>query len=106
MDELDVYLIPSLTEGLPRALVEAMSRGLPAIGTNTGGITELLDQEYLNQPNDYKSLAKKLTGLVSDKQKLINCAERNFANSKQFSSEVLNLRRNSFFDRFKTSKNN
>ena len=42
LDEMDLYIQPSLLEGLPRALVEAMSRALPALGSQTGGIPELL----------------------------------------------------------------
>lgn len=104
MDELDLYLIPSLTEGLPRALVEAMSRGLPAIGANTGGIPELLDREKLHEPNNYRELANKMIEFATDKQKLLDSAERNFNYSKQYSSEILNSRRNEFFNKFKTSK--
>jgi glycosyltransferase involved in cell wall biosynthesis len=33
LDSIDIYIQPSLTEGLPRALIEAMSRGTPSIGT-------------------------------------------------------------------------
>ena len=38
LDEMDLYIQPSMTEGMPRSLIEAMSRGLPALGTQTGGI--------------------------------------------------------------------
>ena len=36
LDGLDLYIQPSLQEGLPRALIEAMSRGLPAFAAHTG----------------------------------------------------------------------
>src|SRR5690606_15570335 len=42
LDNIDIYVQPSRQEGLPRALIEAMSRGLPAFGANTAGIPELL----------------------------------------------------------------
>ena len=47
LDTIDVYIQPSLQEGLPRALIEAMSRGLPCIGTNAGGTGELLEPDYI-----------------------------------------------------------
>lgn len=47
LDSLDVYVQPSLQEGLPRALIEAMSRGLPACGSSAGGIPELLDESVV-----------------------------------------------------------
>lgn len=52
LDGLDIYIQPSKNEGLPRALIEAMSRGLCCFGTDTGGIPELLGKEYLFRKGD------------------------------------------------------
>jgi phosphatidyl-myo-inositol dimannoside synthase len=42
LDEGDVFVLPSRSEGQPHALLEAMTRALPAIGTRVGGIPALL----------------------------------------------------------------
>ena len=47
LDECDIYLQPSLQEGLPRSVIEAMSRGCACIGAATAGIPELLESEYV-----------------------------------------------------------
>lgn len=47
IDSLDIYIQPSMQEGLPRALIEAMSRACPAIGSSTGGIPELLPSDAI-----------------------------------------------------------
>lgn len=47
LDAADLFVQPSRTEGLPRTLIEAMARGLPALGTDVGGIPELLPARYL-----------------------------------------------------------
>lgn len=41
-DEADLFVSSSRTEGLPRAMIEAMARGLPCVGTEVGGTPELL----------------------------------------------------------------
>ena len=52
LDRADVFVLPSRVEGLPRAMVEAMARGLPCIGSRVGGIPELLHPEDMVPPGD------------------------------------------------------
>ena len=47
LDASDIFVLASRTEGLPRALIEAMARGLPCVATRVGGIPELLDSDAL-----------------------------------------------------------
>lgn len=43
---MDIFVMSSVTsEGMPRAMLEAMAMGLPCVGTCTGGIPEILDEE-------------------------------------------------------------
>jgi phosphatidyl-myo-inositol dimannoside synthase len=64
LDAAQLFVLPSLTEGLPRALLEAMARGLPAVATNVGGIPELLSSDCLVPPNDAAALAAKMRELI------------------------------------------
>ena len=64
LDAAQLFVLPSLTEGLPRALLEAMARGLPAVGTDVGGIPELLSPDCLVPPNDATALARKMRELL------------------------------------------
>lgn len=42
LNESDVFLLPSLYEGMPMTLIEAMGTGLPVIATNVGGIPSMI----------------------------------------------------------------
>jgi glycosyltransferase involved in cell wall biosynthesis len=62
MDSFDIFVMPSLWEGLPYAVLEAMAMGKVIIASNVGGIPELLidgKTGILVKPNDSIDLAKK-----------------------------------------------
>lgn len=100
MDALDVFLIPSLTEGLPRALVEAMSLGVPAIGARAGGIPELIAAEWTHDPGDFRQLATLVARLIRDPHAMEVQARRNWAAAREFAADVLEERRDALLARF------
>lgn len=105
MDEwrnsIDVYIQPSFTEGLPRAVVEAMSLGLPCIGSDCGGIPELIEAPYICKRKNNLSL--QISELLHNitKEELLHMAERNFSFARQFSGDLLNQQRLEFLNKFK-----
>lgn len=58
LEDSDLYVIPSLTEGMPRSLLEAMAIGLPCIGSRAGGIPEVLNEDVTYDPNNINELTK------------------------------------------------
>ena len=65
----DLLTLPSLNEGLPMAIIEAMAHGLPVIATPVGGIPELITPGrtgLLVPPADSDALATALRQLVAD----------------------------------------
>ena len=58
LDNIHLYVHPSKQEGLPRVVIEALSRGRLALGSTAAGIPELLDSEYLHKPGDWEKLAQ------------------------------------------------
>jgi glycosyltransferase involved in cell wall biosynthesis len=98
LDQIDLYLQPSNSEGLPRALVEAMGRGLPALGSTAGGIPELLPRECLIEPRDHQGLSHFIEQAVSDPQWMVVQAVRNFNKAKQYTKPVLDQQRKLFWN--------
>lgn len=100
LDGMDLYLQPSLTEGMPRALIEAMSRGLPALGSSCGGIPELLPPECLHRPGDDRALAEQWARMIQDRDWRIRQAERNFREAQAYVREKVEARRSAFWRQF------
>ena len=99
LDTVDIYAQPSRQEGLPRALIEAMSRGLPAIGAHTGGIPELIIPERIFS-NTKRNIDEICTLLKAyDSQRMEEDAKRNFYEAKQYVIEKITERRNLLLDK-------
>ncbi|ARD67076.1 glycosyltransferase [Eubacterium limosum] len=99
LSTIDIYIQPSLTEGLPRALIESMSLGCPALGSDSGGIPELLDKSCLFPKRDIRQLVKLIKNFDTEK-KLVE-AQRNFYASQEYTKNVLDQRRIDFYREFK-----
>ncbi|CAE6765289.1 D-inositol-3-phosphate glycosyltransferase [Paraburkholderia nemoris] len=63
-----LFVLPSLQEGMPRALLEAMALGIPVIATHVGGIAEVLELASLVPPGDVDALSEKIAHIAADGQ--------------------------------------
>lgn len=97
LDESDIFVLASRTEGLPRAIIEAMSLGLPCVGTNVGGIPELLDKEVLVPKNNEIALFNKIKKLVNEPAFYNEQAKINLTNAHLYKESVLIEKRNQFY---------
>ncbi len=96
LDQIDIYIQPSLQEGLPRAVIEAMSRGCPCIGARTAGIPELLDENCIVAKSSSTEIASTIQIMLA--KGLGTHAVQNFEHCKQYLEDTLNQRRNSYFN--------
>ena len=70
MSSADLFVLPSLWEGLPLALLEAMWLGLPVVATQVEGVVEAVQHQLsglLVPPKDSRALAAALTRLLRDR---------------------------------------
>lgn len=97
LDQADLFVLPSRQEGLPRAMVEAMARALPCIGSRVGGIPELLPQEDIVPPDSVTALAAKIREIVADPIRMSCMSARNLTKAREYQLEVLRERRTAFY---------
>ena len=100
LDEIDIYLQPSFHEGLPRGLIEAMSRGCPALASSAGGIPELLSAEFVHRKGDVEALAGQILKLTNDSDLRRRAAQDNFERAKDYTKDKLAPKRAAFWARF------
>lgn len=105
----DIAILPTKAEGLPRVIIEAMAVGLPCVTTPVSGNFELVDKEFLISYNDSSGFATKIKQLLLNPNIYNYQSKINFEKSKEYLSEVLNLRRAEFYTKLKdivNQKNN
>lgn len=76
---MDVFVLPSLWEGLPRVIPQAMAMGLPIVATEVGGTPEAIEENqngFLVTPKDFHAIARKVIQLLEDHNMARKMGER------------------------------
>jgi glycosyltransferase involved in cell wall biosynthesis len=88
----DAFVLPSLKEGFPWTVIEAMAAEIPVIATNVGAIPEIIENNkngILIEPRDPKTIADSIEKLMNDK----NLVEKFIQNGKKTVIEKFNLQK-------------
>lgn len=99
-DNIDIYVHPSFTEGLPRVVIEAISRGCPCVVSNIGGMPELIEEKYTHKSGDEIELANDIKKLYTNGIEMERVAKYNFEHAKKYSSSSLKKKRMDFYKNF------
>jgi glycosyltransferase involved in cell wall biosynthesis len=90
---LDIFVLPSLKEGLPMALLEAMASHVPVVATNVGAVPAVIEDGVtgiLISPMDSAVIARAISQLLSDKRAALQMAEKGFNSVRDnFSSQKM-----------------
>jgi lipopolysaccharide/colanic/teichoic acid biosynthesis glycosyltransferase len=96
LDSADLFVLPSRVEALPRALLEAMARALPAIATNVGAVSELLPPDQLVEPGDVHQLAHLMMRACSSPGRLSYMSHKSLNTARQYDWRLLSPRWHKF----------
>ena len=93
LDLMDIFVLPSLEEGLPVAILEAMYMAKPVVATRVTSVPEAIiggDTGILGPPRNSDALAKAIISVLADKNKAREMGRRGRERClKEFSSNVL-----------------
>ena len=92
MQVLDIFVLPSLNEGMGRVLVEAMAAGRPIVASRVGGIPDLVkdgQNGFLVKPSDVSDLSFAIKKLLDDKKMREEMGKKGRALAKDYSVEKM-----------------
>ena len=97
----DIFVFPSLQEGLPVALMEAMASGLPIVASKIRGNEDLISNNqggYLVSPTDSEQVAKAIEKMIQNPKKRKKMEERNLEIITKYGQETVLQKMDEFFD--------
>ncbi|MDY3529508.1 glycosyltransferase [Riemerella anatipestifer] len=97
LDSLSLYVQPSLTEGMPRATIEAMSRGCPVIGSDVGGIPDIVNEKFVHSRGSFKELSVQIEFLYKNRNVLFEEAKSSLKKAQPYLKERLDEKRKLFY---------
>jgi glycosyltransferase involved in cell wall biosynthesis len=92
MASADVFVLPSLSEGLPLVVVEAMAMGLPVIANRVGGLPWIIregENGFLVEPRNPRDIAEKITLLLTNDNLRAYMSKRNIEEARKYSWEKI-----------------
>lgn len=102
-----IFVLPSLSEGLPQAMLEAMSYGLPVIATTVGGVPDVVEHGrtgFLVEPGNSGEIRKYLERLLSDEVMRKTMSENCLTEIQNYAWPVLLKRMEGAMERLVTRK--
>jgi len=90
MQQADVFVLPSLSEGFPNVILEAMTCGLPIVATRVGGIPDVIKNGvhgYLVEAKRPDEIAEKILILLQNDQLRNEISRTNVAEVKAYAWE-------------------
>lgn len=97
LSTLSLYVQPSFTEGMPRATIEAMAMGCPVIGSNVGGIPDIVSKKFVHQRGNAQELSNHIKQLYLDREILIQESTSSLKKAVPYLKENLDKKRKEFY---------
>lgn len=97
-------VFPTLGEGLPRSVIEAMAQGLLCFGSDVDGMCELLDEKCLVPEFTAESFVSKIEYFLLNWKLVLSEREKQYIASKRYQYDLLSKKRKDFYLKLKISE--
>jgi glycosyltransferase involved in cell wall biosynthesis len=97
LQQSDLFVLPSITEGMPRAAIEAMACGLPVIASAVGGLPEILPDKCLVPPANSTALADRLVEILRHPEDLTQMSRQSCQQAAAFHPDFLRRGKQDFY---------
>lgn len=105
LNEADIFVMPSLWEGVPMTIIEALGTGLPIVASNVGGIPNMLENNKngILSKLELDDFVNNICMLIDDEKLRQKIGKQALLNSKRFTAKEMAEK---YFNLYKGTKNN
>jgi phosphatidyl-myo-inositol dimannoside synthase len=103
VDTADLFVLPSRAEGLPRAMLEAMARAIPCVGSSVGGIPEILPKARCVRAGNANQLAEVISRLLVSRDEMVASARSDRLTALRYRAAALRPKRRAFYERLRSA---
>lgn len=93
LDDIDIYVQPSITEGHGRSVVEAISRGCITFASNVGGLVDSVNKPYLFKKKNDKELARLIMKAIKDEKYAKEIVYSEYEKIKKYDTKLVEEKR-------------
>lgn len=104
LQEGHLFVFPSLGEGLPRSVIEAMANGLLIVASDVDGTIELLPDSLMVHDYNINSFTTKLKEVFDNWSLFVKMRKQLYEKSKEYENSILSVRRRLFYEQLKMVK--
>jgi glycosyltransferase involved in cell wall biosynthesis len=101
LDNSDLFVFPSASEGVPRAGLEGMARGLPIMGSEAGGIPEIVRDTEVFRVGDTDTIVRMIKELLNDPERLTEMSAYSIRTAQEYTSNILSAKRRKLYRYFR-----
>lgn len=101
LQNTDLVVLPTKSEGLPRSLIEAMALSIPCLATDVDGIPEIINSDQLFKYGDWDRMESLIKQLYYDVELRKRIGHENYYKAQEFDNSKLSLKRNAFYKELK-----
>lgn len=103
MDRSNLFVLPSRQEGLARVVIEAMTRGLPVLSSDVGGMSEVVPRDCLLAVGSVDDIVKKVSAFLNDPARLAAFSQMALEVASRFVPEAIEPRRLEFYQQVRAA---
>lgn len=97
LEKSHLFVYPTMAEGLPRVLIEAMATGTPCLASPIDGVVELVPEDCYIPNDDAYEISRKIKAMCMDWERMCCISKENYEKAQRYKKSILQVKRTEYY---------